>query len=181
YSLTNNKDKAVKVSNRIKKHLDRNKSEGIYLSDAFKKLAFSEVLELLFGLPVCLLGCILNLLPFLLVKKIFKSIQVKEAFRGSVAMIIGLFIFLFWYISVVIISTLITKISIIGILIFIVGYLSGLYAISWSKLFFIFSQKLSVYRMKKLKSKAYHEIRTEQKNLLEALNKFRTVFDLKNN
>ena len=35
--------------------------------------------------------------------------------------------------------------------------------------------------MKKLKSKAYHEIRTEQKNLLEALNEFRTVFDLKNN
>ncbi len=30
--------------------------------------------------------------------------------------------------------------------------------------------------MKKLKSKAYHEIRTEQKNLLEALNEFRTCF-----
>ena len=181
YSLANHKDKAVKISNRIKKHLDRNKSEGIYYSDAFKKLAFIEVIELIFGFPAYLLGCILNLLPFLLVKKIFKNIQIKEAFRGSVAMIIGLLIFLFWYISVVIISTLITKMSIIGILIFIVGYLSGLYAISWSKLFFIFSQKLSVCRMKKLNSKAYYEIRTEQKNLLEALNEFRTVYDLKNN
>jgi len=35
--------------------------------------------------------------------------------------------------------------------------------------------------MKKLNSKAYYEIRTEQKNLLEALNEFRTVYDLKNN
>ena len=181
YSLANQKGKAVKVSDRIQKYLARNKSEGIYLSDAFKKLAFGEVLELIFGLPVYILGCILNLVPFILVKKIFQSIQIKEAFRGSLAMMIGLLIFLFWYISLVVILTLITKISIIGILIFFVGYLSGLYAISWSKLLFILSQKLLVYRMKKFKSKEYDKIKTEQKNLLEALNEFRSVFDLKNN
>ena len=181
YSLVNQKDKAMKISDRIQSYLARIKSEGIYLSDAFKKLTFEEVVELILGLPVYLLGCILNLLPFILIKKIFQSIQIKEAFRGSLAMMIGLLIFLFWYISLMVISTLITKISILGILIFAVGYLSGLYAISWSKLFFIFSQKLNVYRMKKLNSKEYHEIRTEQRALLEALNKFRTVFDLKNN
>ena len=120
-------------------------------------------------------------MPFLLVKKIFKGIQIKETFRGSVAMIIGLFIFLFWYISVVIISTLITKISIIGILIFVVGYLSGLYAISWSKSVLVFSQKINVYRIKKLNRKGYDEIRTEQKLLLEELNEFRAIFDLRNN
>ena len=181
YSLVNQKDKAMKISDRIQSYLARIKSEGIYLSDAFKKLTFEEVVELILGLPVYLLGCILNLLPFILIKKIFQSIQIKEAFRGSLAMMIGLLIFLFWYISLMVISTLITKISIIGIFIFAVGYLSGLYAISWSKLFFIFSQKLNVYRMKKLNSKGYHEIRTEQRALLEALNKFRTIFDLKNN
>tara|TARA_B110000046_G_scaffold178738_1_gene206952 strand:+ start:461 stop:1783 length:1323 start_codon:yes stop_codon:yes gene_type:complete len=181
YSLVNQKDKAMKISDRIQSYLARIKSEGIYLSDAFKKLTFEEVVELILGLPVYLLGCILNLLPFILIKKIFQSIQIKEAFRGSLAMMIGLLIFLFWYVSLMVISTLITKISIIGIFIFAVGYLSGLYAISWSKLFFIFSQKLNVYRMKKLNSKGYHEIRTEQRALLEALNKFRTIFDLKNN
>ncbi len=181
YSLTNHKEKAVKISNRIKRHLDRNKSEGIYLNDAFKKLSFKEILELIFGLPFYLLGFILNFLPFFLVKKIFQSIEIKKAFRGSSAMMIGLLIFLFWYVSVGIMSTLITKISIIGIIIFVVGYLSGLYAISWSKLFFIFSQKLRVYRVKKIKSKAYHEMRTEQKKLLKALNEFRIVFDSKMN
>ena len=94
-------------------------------------------------------------------------------------MMIGLLIFLFWYVSIGIMSTFITKSSIMGIMIFLVGYLSGLYAISWSKLFFIFSQKLRVYRMKKIKSKTYYEIRTEQKKLLEALNEFRVVFDSK--
>ncbi len=179
YSLDNHEEKAIKISNSIKRHLDRNKSEGIYLNDAFKKLSFGEVVELIFGIPFYLLGCFLNLLPFFLVKKIFQSIEIKEAFRGSSAMMIGLLIFLFWYVSIGIISTFITKSSIIGIMIFLVGYLSGLYAISWSKLFFIFSQKLRVYRMKKTKSKTYYEIRIEQKKLLEALNEFRIVFDSK--
>ena len=35
--------------------------------------------------------------------------------------------------------------------------------------------------MKKIKSKAYHEVRTEQKKLLDALNEFRVVFDSKMN
>ena len=181
YSLDKHKEKAVKISNRINRHLDRKKSEGIYLNDAFKKLSFGEVVKLIFGLPFYLLGCVLNLLPFFLVIKIFQSIEIKEAFRGSSAMMIGLLIFLFWYISIGVMSTFITRLSIIGIIIFIVGYLSGLYAILWSKLFFIFSQKLRVYRMKKIKSKVYHEIRTEQKKLIEALNEFRVVFDSKMN
>ncbi len=181
YSLDKNREKAIKISNRIKRHLDRNKSEGIYLNDAFKKISFGEVVKLIFGLPFYLLGCVLNLLPFFLVKKIFQSIEIKEAFRGSSAMMIGLLIFLFWYISIGIMSTFITRLPVVGIFIFLVGYLSGLYAISWSKIFFIFSQKLRVYRMKKIKSKAYNEVRTEQKKLLEALNEFRVVFDSKMN
>ena len=181
HSLVNEKDKSIKILDRIQTYLDRIKSEGIYLSDAFKKLTFAEIAELLVGFPVYLIGCVLNLLPFILVKKIFRSIHVKEAFRGSLAMMIGLMIFLFWYVSLVILSTLITKISIIGILIFTMGYLSGLYAISWSKSVLVFSQKINVYRIKKLNRKGYDEIRTEQKLLLEELNEFRAIFDLRNN
>jgi hypothetical protein len=181
HSLVNEKDKSIKILDRIQTYLDRIKSEGIYLSDAFKKLTFAEIAELLVGFPVYLIGCVLNLLPFILVKKIFRSIHVKEAFRGSLAMMIGLMIFLFWYVSLVILSTLITKISIIGILIFAMGYLSGLYAISWSKSVLVFSQKINVYRIKKLNRKGYDEIRTEQKLLLEELNEFRAIFDLRNN
>ena len=64
YSLDKHKEKAVKISNRITRHLDRNKSERIYLNDAFKKLSFEEVVKLIFGLPFYLLGCNLNFLPF---------------------------------------------------------------------------------------------------------------------
>ena len=180
YSLVNQKDKAVKISNRIQSYLARIKSEGIYLSDAFNKLAFEEVVKLIVGFPLYLIGGALNLLPFMLVKKIFRSIQIKEAFRGSLAMMIGLLIFLFWYLSLVVISTLMSGTSMIGILVFAGGYFLGLYAIYWSKLFFVFSQKINVYRMKKTNRKCYQEIKKEQKILLEALNEFRAVFDLRN-
>jgi glycerol-3-phosphate O-acyltransferase / dihydroxyacetone phosphate acyltransferase len=180
YSLVNQKDKAVKIANRIQSYLARIKAEGIYLSDAFNKLAFEEVVKLIVGFPLYLIGGALNLLPFMLVKKIFQSIQIKEAFRGSLAMMIGLLIFLFWYLSLVVISTLMSGTSMIGILVFAGGYFLGLYAIYWSKLFFVFSQKINVYRMKKLNRKCYQEIKKEQKILLEALNEFRAVFDLRN-
>ena len=180
HSLVNEKDKSIKILDRIQTYLDRIKSEGIYLSDAFKKLTFAEIAELLVGFPVYLTGCVLNLLPFILVKKIFRSIQIKEAFRGSLAMMIGLLIFLFWYLSLVVISTLMSGTSMIGILVFAGGYFLGLYAIYWSKLFFVFSQKINVYRMKKTNRKCYQEIKKEQKILLEALNEFRAVFDLRN-
>jgi hypothetical protein len=180
YSLVNQKDKAVKISDRIQSYLARIKSEGIYLSDAFNKLAFEEVVKLIVGFPLYLIGGVLNLFPFMLVKKIFRSIQIKEAFRGSLAMMIGLLIFLFWYLSLVVISTLMSGTSMIGILVFAGGYILGLYAIYWSKLFFVFSQKINVYRMKKTNRKCYQEIKKEQKILLEALNEFRDVFDLRN-
>jgi len=95
-------------------------------------------------------------------------------------MMIGLLIFLFWYLSLVVISTLMSGTSMIGILVFAGGYFLGLYAIYWSKLFFVFSQKINVYRMKKTNRKCYQEIKKEQKILLEALNEFRAVFDLRN-
>ena len=178
--MVNQKDKAVKISDRIQSYLARIKSEGIYLSDAFNKLAFEEVVKLIVGFPLYLIGGALNLLPFMLVKKIFRSIQIKEAFRGSLAMMIGLLIFLFWYLSLVVISTLMSGTSMIGILVLAGGYFLGLYAIYWSKLFFVFSQKINVYRMKKTNRKCYQEIKKEQKTLLEALNEFRAVFDLRN-
>ncbi|MDB4603582.1 lysophospholipid acyltransferase family protein, partial [Cyclobacteriaceae bacterium] len=63
YSLVNQKDKAVKISDRIQSYLARIKSEGIYLSDAFNKLAFEEVVKLIVGFPLYLIGGALNLLP----------------------------------------------------------------------------------------------------------------------
>ena len=43
YSLDNHEEKAIKISNSIKRHLDRNKSEGIYLNDAFKNYLLEKL------------------------------------------------------------------------------------------------------------------------------------------
>ena len=169
--------------------LDRylNKIKQLEISDAsIAELSILvsgwELLRLIFTLPLFFIGFITNSIPYYLTVFYFRKLnlfsrdghepprtKVNQAFKGSVAMGIGMVFFILCYLIAAAISIWITKNTWIGIGLLIVFYFSGLFCMRYIRWFVLFNQKLKFRKLINKKQDLVTSLIIERQEIMEEM------------
>lgn len=169
--------KAEEISKKIGDHLKVLREHEIRLKRPFRKPDIQRFAHLILGIPFSAIGYVMNLLPFLLTKLISRQMNMKASFRGTLSMMIGMVIFIIWYLGISLAVTMLFDHWIFGVIIFITGYGFGLYALYFSKLLMEVSQQLKIYKLKISNPKLYKSLMDERNYLVQTLDEMRVEFE----
>ena len=141
-----------------------------------------ELLRLIFTLPIFLVGFITNSIPYYLTVFYFRKLnlfsrdgheltntKVNQAFKGSIALGIGIVFFILCYLIVAAMSIWITKITWIGIGLLILFYFSGLFCMRYIRWFVLFNQKLKFRKLINKKQDLVTSLIIERQEIMEEM------------
>ena len=141
-----------------------------------------ELFRLVFTLPLFLIGFITNSIPYYLTVFYFRKLnlfsrdghelprtKVNQAFKGSIAMGIGMVFFILCYLIAASISICVTKNTWIGISLLILFYFSGLFCMRYIRWFVLFNQKLKFRKLINKKQELVTSLITERQEIMEEL------------
>jgi len=121
-----------------------NIGEPIEVADFISKAASNEkeeVRKLVFGFPIFLIGALLNSIPYYLNSAIQKALAIKDSFKGSVNLLLGLVIFTLWYTALVVILWWLTPLNYFSLAVPLIAYLSGTFALVYASVFRYLSRR----------------------------------------
>ncbi|MDA7803784.1 hypothetical protein N8987_04340 [Crocinitomix sp.] len=101
------------------------------IGDFKKQYHNRRFLSFILGLPLFIIGLINNIIPYKLVIYLANKIKMEATFVGSMALGIGLFTFLFWYVGIAILAGYL-GLGWLAIFYPVVMYASGVYALIYS-------------------------------------------------
>ncbi|MBK5279507.1 MAG: 1-acyl-sn-glycerol-3-phosphate acyltransferase [Bacteroidia bacterium] len=141
-----------------------------------------ELLQLILTFPLFLVGMIFNIIPYYTTIFYFRKLnlfsregievphkKVNQAFKGSVAMSIGIVFFIAWYLILGITGFWITDIVWVGILLVIIFYLSGLFSMRYIRWFLLFKQKLKLRKLLQRNQQSFTSLIIERQKIIEAI------------
>lgn len=142
-----------------------------------ERMGVLQYIFFILGAPFFLLGFLGNILPYQISRLIQMQIKVKEAFRGSIILAIGMVIFLGWYGACTAALWLMTPLSYFSLFLPLVLYWSGIFALIY--------RKAAYYRIKRNRLRKYlaskgnlkKELLDKRAALISKFEAFRTRFD----
>jgi len=147
------------------------------------------LIRLLFGLPFFLAGWAINILPFLATKWAFdKYIRPKftstyqagklnPSFFASMVFIIGMAVFLLWYLILSIGVGWITGLAWLIPVLVVAGYGLGVYAARYARMWYDFIRMVRVISRRRRRPEAYQEILKQWNELIWELGKLKAKYD----
>lgn len=131
-----------------------------------------QLFFLIFGAPLFLIGFAGNFLPYDAATFLQRKFNVKDAFRGSIILAVGMIMFLFWYVGIVVCLWIFTPLSFFSLLVPFVFYLTGIFALIYAS--------VAKYRIKKSQLRNYFKDKKELRDQLldkreKLISKFETL------
>jgi 1-acyl-sn-glycerol-3-phosphate acyltransferase len=168
---------------RFKQKLDTyfNKLKNLDLKDSQVKYAevrgnlFLKFLFLASLSPLFIYGLVNNIIPLKLSAFLATKMTKREDFKGSLLLSMGLLCFLFLYLSQSIIVSIFSS-SFIGFLYFLSLYPSGLFCLTYAKVFLKTRNRLKILLSRSEEGSPIKSLIKERKLLIEVLEKNRVEF-----
>ncbi len=145
-------------------------------------VSLRELLELIITFPLFLIGLIINSIPYYITVFYFRKLnlfaregheqprkKINPAFKGSIAMGVGMVFFILCYLTFAAICSWLTKNIWLGACALILFYFSGLFTMRYIRWFFHFKQKLKFRKLFSEKKELYIALIIERQKIMEEL------------
>lgn len=128
------------------------------------------LIRLLLGMPLFLLGLALNIIPFIATRwafeqfvlpkftKTYQAGKLNPSFFASMVFIIGMAVFLLWYLMVSIAVVSITDLAWLIPVLIVAGYGFGIYAARYARMWFDFVRMVRVINRRRRRPEVYQMI-----------------------
>ena len=126
-----------------------------------------DYLKILLGIPVFSFGYITNAGPYFFSSWALKKLNVRTAFQGSIGLSIGVISYLTWYISWGIFASRLFNLWWVGIALFLVVYISGLYALFYLRLVKNLKQQGKLNRLLKRNRNIFESLQEERNQIIK--------------
>jgi glycerol-3-phosphate O-acyltransferase/dihydroxyacetone phosphate acyltransferase len=141
------------------------------------------------GKPLFAVGYLINALPYFLTVFVFRMLKlfpradappakqrVNPAFRGSVGIVIGMGVFILWYLGWAVGLVLFTGLWWVGLAALVFFYLTGLFTLRYIGWTLIADQKSRVRKLLGEGTDVYSGLIVDRKEILDAINKMTQEF-----
>ncbi len=170
---------------KLDRYLNRIRNLGISegsIAELTLIISARELLQLIFTLPVFFVGFIINAIPYYTTVYYFRKLnlfsregyetprkKVNPAFKGSIAMAIGIVFFIIWYLILAISGGSLTNHAWVGICLPIVSYLTGLITMRYIRWFALFKQKLKLRKLLRSNHAVFASLIIERQKIIDEL------------
>jgi hypothetical protein len=170
---------------KLDRYLNRIRNLGISdgsVADLSIIISTQELLRLILTLPIFLVGFFINAIPYYTTVFYFRKLnlfsrdgyetprkKVNPAFKGSVAMAIGIVFFIVWYLILAISGGSLTNQVWVGICLLIVSYLAGLFTMRYIRWFAFFKQKLKFRKLLNGNQELFTSLIIERQKIIDEL------------
>lgn len=137
-----------------------------------------DILVMIFGFPLFLIGAIHNVIPYFLATSIVKNMKLDTNFRGSIALAMGMGIFLIWYLGISITASFILHSWWVGPLYFLLMYVSGLHALRYMILIAHDRQRRNLNKRFRENKELVAELIVTRKGIIDDLETYRSALVL---
>ncbi len=151
-----------------------------------------ERLRLFAGRPLFILGFLINAIPYYLTVFAFRWLNllqrngdssqkhgINPAFRGSIAIAVGMVVFIHWYIGLATLCAGLTGLWWVGLGALVVFYVTGLFTLRYIGWILIADQKKKIRKLLSKSSDLYAELIVERRDILESINNMTQEFQTK--
>lgn len=144
YFAQNQPEEVQKLSKKLDDYIERvefYKVTDASISKRDPKVKWSEYFKIIFGLPLYFLGFLSNAVPYLVSSWGFNKIKTNPQFRGSILLMLGLVVFLFWYVLSGVVLANMLGVWWKGIIGIFMMYISGKFTLKYLALVSTWRQK----------------------------------------
>lgn len=147
------------------------------------------LIRLIFGLPLFMVGFIINIIPLITTKWAFEKYmrpkfsatytagRLNPSFLASMVFIIGMGVFLVWYLIVSIGLVWFTGITWLIPALIVIGYGFGVYAARYSRMWYDFVRMVRVINRRRRRPEAYRSIVKQWEELIGELDRLREEYE----
>lgn len=141
------------------------------------RMGIEQYLFFVLSAPFYVLGLVTNFIPYQLTTFVQSRINVKDTFRGSIILAIGMVIYLMWYAAGVVAVWICTPLTYLSLLLPVVCYWAGIFALIY--------RKTAKYHIKRNKLRKYlknhgslkDDLLKKRQALINKFQSFRAIFD----
>lgn len=144
------------------------------------KVPWYLTLGYIVGAPFFLLGWICNYLPYKLNVIIQNKLGFSDSFKGSMILGFGLGLFFIWFVLWTVVIWITTPISYFSLLVPVVMYLSGTYALLYKSSFNYIIRRMKLRKYLKMNPEVSNDLLNKRSNLIGKFESFRSDFDQTN-
>ncbi|MBD3638716.1 MAG: 1-acyl-sn-glycerol-3-phosphate acyltransferase [Crocinitomicaceae bacterium] len=144
------------------------------------KMNIAQWLMMIIGAPFFIFGLVSNIIPYQLTTALQGKIDVKDTFRGSINLAVGIVIFLLWYALITVFLVVYTPLSYFGLLAIVVLYFSGLHVLIYSNIFRYLNKRKKLRRYFKEHPNLKDELLWYRNDLIKKFEDFRNEFSSRN-
>jgi glycerol-3-phosphate O-acyltransferase/dihydroxyacetone phosphate acyltransferase len=182
------------IEMRLDAYLNKIRQMGISDSSVATLSPFNTPLErarLIAGRPLFIAGFLINAIPYYITVFIFRRLKLLQpgraskkqdlnpAFRGSVAIAVGMVVFSNWYIGWALVCAILTGIWWVAFAALLVFYLTGLFTLRYIGWTMISGQKSKVRKLLGKDTSLYSELIVERREIFESIKKLTQEFQTK--
>jgi len=147
------------------------------------------LIRLIFGLPLFAVGWVMNIMPLVLTKWIFEKYmrpkfsatytagKLNPSFLASMVFIIGMGVFLLWYLILSIVTATLTGLAWLLPIIILAGYGFGIYAARYARMFYDFVRMVLVINRRRRRPEAYQNIVNQRDALIREMDSLRAEYE----
>jgi len=180
------------IETRLDAYLGKIRQMGISDSSIAALAPIDTALErfrLFWGRPLFFIGFLINAIPYYSTVFAFRKLDlfqragasprkrdVNPAFRGSIAIAIGMVVFCLWYLGWATASVLLSGLWWVGLIALLVFYLTGLFTLRYIGWTMVADQKSKVRKLLGKGSYLYSELIVERREILQAITRMTQEF-----
>jgi glycerol-3-phosphate O-acyltransferase/dihydroxyacetone phosphate acyltransferase len=146
-----------------------------------------ERVRLYAGRPLFILGFLVNAIPYYLTVFVFRRLNlfqsagkgINPAFRGSIAIAVGMVVFIHWYLGLAVFCAALSGFWWVGLAALLLFYLTGLFTLRYIGWILLANQKRRVRKMLGKGSDRYAALIVERREILESINSMTQEFQTK--
>ena len=150
-----------------------------------------ERLRLYAGRPLFIAGFLINAIPYYLTVFIFRRLNlfqregspqkqgINPAFRGSIAIAVGMVVFIHWFIGLAVLCAGLTGFWWVGLIALLAFYVTGLFTLRYIGWILLADQKRKVRKLLGKGSDLYAGLMMERREILESINSMTKEFQTK--
>ena len=165
----------LKISNYINRLKKYNLRDTQIREHRIRIQIWNNILYFILGSPIFLYGYITNFIPFKVSEYLSKKILVRRDFIGSMKLAFGVFVFLFFYITEIIVFGILTQ-WYWAMLFAITLYPSGIFTIHYIKRFFYILGTIRYVNLFINKGNLITNLKLIRKELIDELEEGRTLY-----
>jgi hypothetical protein len=182
-------EKLKKITSKaksLKEDLKKHKLDLMYMSGY--RWPTILLIRLIFGLPLFIVGGAINIIPLAATKwsfekymrpkfaETYKAGKLNPSFLASMVFIIGMAVFLIWYLLLSLGLVVLTGLAWLIPVLVVVGYGLGVYAARYSRMWFDFVRMVRVINRRRRRPDAYKMIMKKWDDLIGEMNKLKSEY-----